>query len=83
MRSRPECGGTLTTVGYDFCGLSVEGNRLVERRAANPDEFAREMQQWAEQITSYLRDEERKRALSKTSLDEVRALRQVYGARLR
>lgn len=55
VRSRPRHGGTLTTVEYDFCGLSPEGNGLVERRTANPDDFAREMNEWAEQIASHLR----------------------------
>jgi hypothetical protein len=61
VKSRARDGGTFTTVEYDFCGLSPEGNRLVERRTANPDDFGEEMKQWAEQIERYLRSASRGR----------------------
>jgi len=54
VKSRPRDGGTFTSVEYDFCGLSPEGNRLVERRTADPGDFAHEMTEWADQITTHL-----------------------------
>jgi len=60
VKSRPQPGGTFTTVEYDFRGLSAEGNRLIKKRTANPNDFTMEMNQWAEQISSYLRKAKRK-----------------------
>jgi len=54
VTSTSQHGGTFTTVAYDFRGLSAEGNSLIKKRTAYPDDFAREMNEWEKQITNYL-----------------------------
>jgi hypothetical protein len=51
VNSRSPRGGILTTVACDFRGQSTEGNRLIGKRTANPNDFRREMNEWAKQIT--------------------------------
>ena len=46
--------GTLTTVAYDFIGVSEGGNREVRKKTAHPKEYAREMKRWARFITHCL-----------------------------
>jgi len=47
--------GTLTSVTYQFVGLSDQGNAEIKKRTDFPEEYAAEMREWATQIDGYLR----------------------------
>ena len=51
---RSRKSGTLTTVTYDFIGVSEAGNREVREMTAHPAEYAREMKRWARFISGCL-----------------------------
>ncbi len=47
--------GTLTTVEYDFVGVSEDGNREFIKRAEHPKQHAREVERWARFISHCLK----------------------------
>jgi hypothetical protein len=47
--------GTLTSVTYQFVGLSDQGNAEIKKRTHFPEKYAAEMREWATHIEGYLR----------------------------